>query len=115
MVTDDCQDSAYVFHEGEVRVSFDLRVYRLSAVQKTAYKFAREFGAVLGPVEEHLLSATFEFREKTSSEAATTVMRSFFQELLDQELRERIAEETDAIRSLILAQAYSKTDLIRRD
>jgi His-Xaa-Ser system protein HxsD len=42
-------------------------------------------------------------------------MRSFFQELLDQELRERIAEETDAIRSLILAQAYSKTDLIRRD
>ena len=32
-----------------------------------------------------------------------------------QELREQIGEETRAVRALILAQAFSRTDLIRRD
>jgi hypothetical protein len=41
-------------------------------------------------------------------------MRTFFQELLDQELREQIAEEINPVRTLILAHAFSKVDLIKR-
>jgi len=115
VTTDNCQDGTYVFYDGKVTASLDLRVYRLTAVQKTAYKFAREFAAKLGPVDGDLLAATFEFPHPTTRDQTAAVMRAFFQELLDQELRERIAEETHAIRSLILAQAFSKTDLIRRD
>jgi hypothetical protein len=36
----------------------------------------------------------------------------FCNEVLDQELREIIAEETVGIRDLLLAQAFSKTSLI---
>jgi hypothetical protein len=36
----------------------------------------------------------------------------FCNEVLDQELRETIAEETAGIRNLLLAQAFSKTSLI---
>lgn len=115
MVAGDHNQDAYVFHEGKVHVSFDLRVYRLAAIQKTVYKFAQEFGAALGPIDGHLLPATLDFPSDTIGDKATNVMRTFFRELLDQELREQIAEETHAIRSLILAQAFSKTDLIRRD
>jgi His-Xaa-Ser system protein HxsD len=43
------------------------------------------------------------------------VVRQFFQELLDQELREQIAEETAPVRTLILAHAFSKADLIKRE
>jgi len=115
VATDNSQDGSYVFREGKVTASLDLRVYRLTAVQKTAYKFAREFAAILGPVDGDLLATTFEFPHRTTRDRAAAAMHAFFQELLDQELRERIAEETHAIRSLILAQAFSKTDLIRRD
>lgn len=41
-------------------------------------------------------------------------VRQFFQELLDQELREHIADETNAVRTLILAHAFSNVDLIER-
>ena len=104
-----------VFEDGKVRLSIDLQIYRLTAVQKTAYQFAREFGAVLGPIEGNLLTANLEFPPSMPREEVTTTLRAFFEELLDQELRERIGEETHAIRALILAQAFSTTDLIRRD
>jgi His-Xaa-Ser system protein HxsD len=115
MVEPDKVVPPFLFSEGRVHLSLDLRVYRLVAVQKTAYKFARKLTVVFGNCEENLLPATILFAQDTRSEDAFEVMRSFFQELLDQELRERIGEETHAIRSLILAQAFSRTDLIRRD
>lgn len=115
VIADSSSENALSVQEGKVRVVLDLRVYRLTAIQKASYKFAREFAAVLGPMDGDLLSACFEFPQSTTGDDAKTQMRAFFIELLDQELRERIAEETHAIRSLILAQAFSKTDLIRRD
>ena len=53
------------------------------------------------------------FKAGTTSVAANEIARVFFQELLDQELREHVAEETGPVRTLIIAQAFSKTDLIR--
>jgi His-Xaa-Ser system protein HxsD len=50
----------------------------------------------------------------TSESAAMEVVRQFLQEVLDQELREQVSEETAPLRALILAQAFSKSDLIRR-
>lgn len=115
VAVDSTAEDTFAFQEGRVRLVLDLRIYRLTAIQKTSYRFAREFTAVLGPLDGNLLSATFEFPQSTTCEHATTRMREFFTELLDQELREQIAEETHAIRSLIIAQAFSKTDLVRRD
>ena len=107
--------SAFVFREGCVRVQIDLNVYRLAAVQKTAYRCADRCTAVLDTPDENKLPVTFVFRPETAQKDAHEAVRLFFQELLDQELREQIGGETRAIRALILAQAFSKTDLIRRD
>jgi His-Xaa-Ser system protein HxsD len=93
----------------------DLRAYRLSAVQKACYRFAEHFTAVLGTQDGQLLPVTCLFRSDTREATALDAVRRFFQELLDQELREQIGEETRAVRALILAQAFSRTDLIRRD
>jgi His-Xaa-Ser system protein HxsD len=40
------------------------------------------------------------------------ILRDFFQELLDQDLRETIARETQQARSVILAHAFSRTSLL---
>jgi His-Xaa-Ser system protein HxsD len=96
-------------------VTLDLQVYRLTAVKKTAYKLADRCTAVLGSIEGERMPLTIFFPPRTQESAAIEVTRLFFQELLDQELREQISDETRAIRSLILAHAFSKTDLIRRN
>ncbi|RKH06109.1 His-Xaa-Ser system protein HxsD [Corallococcus sp. CA053C] len=109
------EDAPPVFQEGCVRLTLDLRVYRLSAVQKASYRFAERFTAILGAPEGHRLSVQCLFREGTRESEALDAVRCFFQELLDQELREQVGDETRAIRALIIAQAFSRTDLIRRD
>ena len=102
-------------HDGSVRYEVDLRSYRLSAVQKAAYKLAAKCTIVLGSAEATSLPITFLFPRPTNETEASDIVRLFFQVLLDQELREQIGEETKPLRALILAHAYSKTDLIRRE
>ncbi|RKG83175.1 His-Xaa-Ser system protein HxsD [Corallococcus exercitus] len=109
------EERALVFQGGCVRLTLDLRVYRLTAVQKASYRFAEHFTAILGAPEEHRLGVCCLFRPETREAEALDAVRRYFQELLDQELREQIGEETRAVRALILAQAFSRTDLIQRD
>lgn len=103
-----------LFRDGAVQTSVDLRSYRLTAVQKAAYRLAGRCTVVLGTQAADSLSLTFLFSPRTSEETALEAVRAFFQELLDQELREQIGEETHGLRQLILAQAFSRTDLLQR-
>ena len=101
--------------DGEIHIVLDTRSYRLAAIKKAAYRFADRFTAILGPPDGDRIAVTMQFRAGASSAFAGEAMRQFYQELLDQELREHIAEETNPVRSLILAHAFSNIDLIRRD
>ena len=103
-----------VFRNGAIHTVIDLRVYRLAAVKKAAYRFADRFTAILSPPREEALPLELAFRPTTTERDALEIGRLFFQELLDQELREEVGAETHAIRSLIIAQAFSRTDLIKR-
>lgn len=99
---------------GAIDLAIDLRVYRLSAIKKAAYRFADRFTAVLGSPEHDCLSLSLRFKTNVAEATARETARQFFQELLDQELREQVAEETNAVRTLILAHAFSNVDLIKR-
>lgn len=107
--------TALTFSDGRIATTIDLQTYRLTAVKKAAYRLAERLTAVLGSTEDSMLGITFTFKASTDAKAATESVRLFFQELLDQELREQIAEETAPMRTLILAHAFSKTDLINRE
>jgi len=98
-----------------ISLVIDVRVYRLGAVKKTSYRVADRCTAILGVLDDHLLPVSLRFKPGTTEGTAREAARTFFQELLDQELRAQIAEETDAVRTLILAHAFSKADLIKRD
>lgn len=114
MIDHDSAPDIIRLHEGQLRTVVDLRLYRLTAVQKAAYRFANRCTVQLGSLEDERLSLTFLFPASVEELQARDVARLFFQELLDQELRERLREETAPIRALLLAQAFSKTDLIQR-
>lgn len=104
-----------MYADGAIETTIDLRTYRLTAIKKAAYRLANRCTAILGAASGDTLPVTFRFRPGTSETSAIEVVRAFFEELLDQDLREQVAEETAPMRTLILAQAFSKVDLIRRD
>lgn len=103
------------YTDGTVKTAVDLRMYRLAAIKKAAYRLANRCTVVLGEPDEQGVPLTFHFRPGTVEETALEAVRAFFDEAMDQELREQIAEETAPLRTLILAHAFSKVDLLRRD
>lgn len=107
-------DLPVIVENGVARAVLDLRVYRLSAIKKAAYRVAAQCTVVLGAEEEGRQHVSFLMKPGSADHALLEAARAFFQELLDQELREQIAEETAPVRTLILAHAFSRTDLIRR-
>lgn len=100
-----------LFRDGRVELAVDLRVYRLAAVKKTSYRFADRFTAILEAPSETSVAVVLTFPNAVTEAYAIESARLFFQELLDQDLREQIAEETAPLRDLILAHAYSRTGL----
>ena len=93
----------------EIIVCVDANVYRLSAVKKAAYRLAdRCFVRVEAVADGH-------FQVTLTAKAGNTPLHTlegdFRNELLDQDLRETIAEETKGVRNLILAQAFSGVSL----
>lgn len=111
----DDPERGFALVDGAIALMIDVRVYRLTAVKKAAYRMADRCTAVIGALADPLVPVTLYFKPGTTESGARETARLFFQELLDQELREQIADETSAVRTLILAHAFSKADLIKRD
>jgi His-Xaa-Ser system protein HxsD len=93
----------------EITIFVDASVYRLSAVKKAAYRLGdRCFVQIEAPS-----SGRFQVRltAKSGNMPLDMLEGEFRNELLDQDLRESIAEETERVRNLILAQAFSGASL----
>lgn len=95
--------------DGSFVARFDGNVYRLSAVKKAAYKYGGVFHVLIEEVDGGVLAS---LRPTSSNSDPKDAAGMFCNEVLDQELREEIAAETNGIRDLLLAHAFSKTSLI---
>lgn len=93
-------------------VNFDSRVVRLEAIKKAAYRFGDRLSIGIELIEPCLVRATLEPRVVTDDDRTDHLVGEFRNEVLDQELREVVAKETEAVRNLILVQAFSKTALL---
>src|SRR5690349_20420874 len=84
-------------------------VYRLTAVKKAAYKFASRCG-----IQVHVRDSGHTEVRLTPAGAGDLeqLLREFQQELIDQEVRELVRGETEGLRNLILAQAFSPISLL---
>jgi His-Xaa-Ser system protein HxsD len=91
-------------------VAFDTSVYRLTAIKKAAHKFGDRFHILIRPATNGRVEAVL--KAKTALADPKRLAGEFCNEVLDQELRELVAQETQAVRDLILAHAFSKTSLL---
>lgn len=104
----------YVEHEaGQQLARIDLSIYGLDALLKSAYRFTDRCFIHLQRTSPNVVEVRM--RPKSTTDEPDTILREFFNDLLDQKLREVVAAETAGIRDLIMAHALSKTNLVRPD
>lgn len=98
--------------EGDaLMLEVDLGVYSSSALLKVAYRFTDRCYLHLQKKSESVVEVRF--RTKSATEKVVQIAGEFFNEMLDQSLREIISKESEAERNLILAHALSKTCLVQ--
>lgn len=89
-----------------------LRAHNINAVKETCYRYASRYYSQLQISDnEKEALVTFAFPSTINTEEEERVIASFHQDLLDQDLRERISEKTETIRTLIFANAFANTSL----
>ena len=94
-----------------VHLTFDPAVYRLSAVKKAAYAFTDRCHVEIATAHDPAAVAVT-LRPRRALDDPAYLVGEFRNEVLDQELREQVAQETEGVRNLLLAQAFSATNLV---
>ena len=93
-------------------VRFDLTVYNIDAVKAACYRLLDRFSASI-EVHQGAAICQLQFDSPGMSEAAIAAeIENLKKEVLDQDLRQKLKNETEPVRNLILAHAFSKTGLI---
>jgi His-Xaa-Ser system protein HxsD len=95
----------------EQRLDIDLEAFSLDAVKRSAYRFSDKFAFDL-TVDGRTARCTFTFPGSASPEAVEASIIAFRKELLDQDLRQAIRSETQHVRNVILAHAFSQSGLV---
>lgn len=91
-------------------VVFQKSVYDLDTVKKAAYRFIDKFAPEFH-LDDETVICTLIFSKDESVDEIERIVTDFKKEVLDQDLRKRIASETSAVRNAVLAVAFSRTDL----
>ncbi len=95
-----------------VETEFSAEAFSLETVKKSAYRMLDRFSADIR-AEGTVISCRLDFRTPVSKEHARKAVMDFRDEVLDQDLRKIVAEETAPMRNAILAYAFSRTGLQR--
>lgn len=93
-----------------IDVTFDSAVFSVDAVKMACYRFLDRFTSDI-ELSDGKIVCHLGFDEKLGGSADAQV-DSLKKEVLDQDLRLKLKAETEPIRNLILAHAFSRTRLI---
>lgn len=96
--------------DGGISISFCLSLYSETAIKKAALKFA-DLCSIHLSKNENEVTATLFFAGEESSQTRDQIRNALMNEVLDQDLREKISSDTEGLRNLILAHAFSRTGL----
>jgi His-Xaa-Ser system protein HxsD len=90
--------------------TFALSVYTLDAVKKAAYRLSDRASPEIS-IDGERVSCKLHFGTPVSIERSEEILTDLRNEVLDQDLRERIADETAPLRNAILAHVFSGSGL----
>jgi His-Xaa-Ser system protein HxsD len=106
---------AFSIEGDSISLRLDAAAYSLGTVHATGYRLARRATLVVESADAQGIVARLLLRGSVTVSDAQDIVALFFRELADQELRAQLRAETSDLRALILAHAFSKTDLVARE
>ena len=109
---DGYRDSVGAGPAGSIRLQFDMRIYSVDAILRTAYKFTDAYYVWLEREAHSTESCLVFIRAKRATASMESVSGEFSNELIDQRLRERLEQQFGQLRTLITAQAFSEGNLL---
>lgn len=89
---------------------FSTAVYSVEAVKRAAYRFTDRLSFDISLRDQEIRCSVTPLADMTKVDLASLTAR-VRNEVLDQDLRERIAAETAGVRNVVLAYAFSATGL----
>ena len=89
-----------------ISLRIDSKVYELDAVKKAAYRILSNASPQITDENSEFICA-LTFADNVEEADRDSVIAEFWKELLDQDLRARIARETASVRNAILSVAFS--------
>lgn len=96
--------------EPVLETHFSADVYSIDVVKKAAYRMLEHFSCDI-QLEANLIWCRLTRRRDLSAQEVEKLKAAFHDEVLDQDLRRLIRDETEPTRNAILAYAFSKTGL----
>jgi His-Xaa-Ser system protein HxsD len=110
ITTEQIADPVVSRDHGLIGVEIDSRLFGLSAVLRTAYKFADRCHIFIQNSDREFIWLAM-LRPKTTTQAFD-LAGDFSNELIDQRLRQSLEEQFGNLRTLIVAQAFSEGNLL---
>lgn len=92
-------------------VKFSSQTYGLDEIKRASYCFLDLMSVDISPGEDEII-CVLNFLSPKTAEEAQIILNDFKIEVLDQDLRKSISEETKEMRNAVLAYAFSKTGLL---
>lgn len=92
----------------ELKLNFESSVFGHEVIKRAMYRFADRCSCEIASGEKCTVVTVY----PNDSENPKQLEADIRNEVLDQDLRSSIARETQHVRNLILANAFSKTNLI---
>ncbi len=105
------EPAAVTLGHNQVSLKVDLSIYVLGAVRRAAYKFTDRCYLFLSRCEDPGW-LTVIFGAKAGQQNLVSLFGEFCNELLDQQIRDDLANEAGSVRDLIVAQAFAEGNLL---
>jgi len=92
-------------------LAFEQSLYTVEVLERAAYRLIDRASLELTS-GNGVWECNLRFDPSVSDDQAEMLVREFRKEVLDQKLRKAIREQTDALRNLVLARAFSRSGLV---
>lgn len=106
------QDVIESLENGQLILKVDSTVYSKPCLFRTCYKFTDRCYVFLSRDEDDQKTIITVLSPKAESVDLNQLSGEFFNELLDQQVRDSLSKETGELRNLIVAQAFAEGNLL---
>lgn len=106
------QDVIESLENGQLILKVDSTVYSKPCLFRTCYKFTDRCYVFLSRDEDNQKTIITVLSPKAESVDLNQLSGEFFNELLDQQVRDSLSKETGELRNLIVAQAFAEGNLL---